>query len=395
MSKMKKVLYAMGILGLIPLGNNGLNAQNSSDTKFRPILTAVPSLRIAPDAQGAALGDQGVATMPDTYSTYWNASKLSFMDSGAGISLSYTPWLKQLVNDIALMHVGGYYQFNDESKQSIGASISYFTLGKIQQLDNMGMNMGEISPNEYSIDISYSRKLSPDFSMAVSLRYIRSDQGANKEMPAGNAFAADISGYMHKYVNLGGAESLWTAGFNVKNIGTKISLDGGTTKNFIPTNLSFGTGLLYPIDNYNMIGVTVEANKLLVPMKPIKTNDDTDNAALFDEKLKKYNEMSPIAGIFKSFSDAPDGFSEEMSEIRWSCGLEYNYDHRFFVRAGYSYLNPNKGNLQYFTAGAGFKMSAIRIDASYLISTVPQNPLDQTLRFSLGFDMDGIKNLFK
>lgn len=388
-NNMKKIL--LGAIVLIPFCNIDLKAQNSEDAKFRPILTAVPSLRIAPDAQGAALGDQGVATMPDTYSTYWNASKLSFMDSAAGISLSYTPWLKQLVNDIALMYVGGYYQFKDDSKQAIGASISYFTLGKIQQYDAMGMNFGEISPNEYSLDITYSRKLSPDFSMAVSLRYIRSDQGSNKEVPPGNAFAADISGYMHKYVVLGSSECLWTAGFNIKNIGTKISLDGGATRNFIPTNLSIGSGLLYPIDNYNMIGFTLEANKLLVPMKPINTGDND----AYDDNLKKYNDMSPIAGIFKSFYDAPDGFSEEFKEIRWSLGLEYNYDHRFFVRAGYSYLDPSKGNLQYFTAGAGFKMSAIRVDASYLISTVPQNPLDQTLRFSMSFDMDGITNLFK
>lgn len=387
MNKLKKI--SLCLLAFTAFHCVNLKAQN--DNKYRPILTAVPSLRIAPDAQGAALGDQGVSTTPDTYSTYWNASKLSFMDSRSGLSLSYTPWLKQLVNDIALMYLGGYYQFGDDSKQTISASISYFTLGKIQQFDAAGMSFGEISPNEYSIDLSYSRRLTPDFSMAVSLRYIRSDQGASKEVPAGNAFAADISGFMNKYVVLGNAECLWTAGFNIKNIGTKISLDGGATKSFIPTNLSIGTGFLYPIDSYNMIGLNVEASKLLVPMKPINKGDND----AYTEKLKNYNDMSPITGIFKSFYDAPDGFAEEMREIKYAVGLEYNYNHRFFLRTGYSYLDPSKGNLQYFTAGAGFKMSAIRVDASYLISTTPQNPLDQTLRFSLGFDMDGITKLFK
>lgn len=383
-----KTIFLIGAVGL----SSKLVAQNNGGTNvLRPITTAVPSLTIAPDAQGAALGDQGVATLPDAYSQYWNAAKYPFTKSNAGVTLSYTPWLSQLVSDIALMQVGGYYRFGDEGNQAIGASLRYFTLGQIRQFDNLAQSVGVASPNEYAIDLSYSRKLSPDFSMAVALRYIRSDQDVSKEIPAGNAFAADISGFMNKYVDIYGGESLWTAGFNIKNIGTKISIDGGATKNFLPTNLGLATGLLYPIDNFNMIGFSVEANKLLVPTPPIISGDTQAN----DKARKDYNDMSPIVGIFKSFYDAPGGFSEEMKEIRWAFGVEYNYDYTFFLRAGYSYLNPSKGNLQYFTTGAGFKMSAIRVDASYLISTVQNNPLDQTLRFSLSFDMDGITKLFE
>lgn len=363
----------------------GLEAQQTVET-FNPVLTATPSLQITPDARAAAMGELGTSTTPDPYAQYWNPAKFAFLKSEAGLSLSYTPWLSRLVSDIALMHVGGYYKIGgEEGTQAIGASLRYFSMGKLTKWDASGRSLGEAHPNEFAFDASYSRKLSNEFSMAVALRYIHSDQDAGRDHSPGNAFAADIAGYLHKYVTLGSAEALWTLGFNIRNIGTKISFDGGTNTAFIPTNLGVGTGMLYPIDEVNSIALNIEANKLLVPTPTIGNV----------QKAKDYNKTSAIAGIFKSFTDAPGGFKEEWREIRWSLGAEYNYNDKFFVRAGYSYLHPTKGNLQAFTAGAGFRMKALRIDASYLVSTISDNPLDQTLRFTLAFDMEGIRQLFK
>ena len=241
-------------------------------------------------------------------------------------------------------------------------------------------------PNEFAIDASYSRKLSESYSMAVALRYIHSDQGTKEQgNNPGSALTADISGYLRKYISIGSAESLWSLGFNVRNIGSKISFDGGTTSSFVPANLGIGTGLLYPIDELNMISLNVEANKLLVPTPPLGDA----------KKAEEYQKISAVSGIFRSFTDAPGGFSEELKEVHWSIGAEYNYNDKFFMRAGYSYLHPTKGNLQAFTAGAGFRISAFRVDASYLMSTISDNPLDQTLRFNLAFDIEGLRSLFK
>ncbi len=374
-------------VALLALGTiSQLSAQEAR--YYNPVIAAVPSLQITPDARAAGMGDLGVATTPDPYAQHWNPSKFAFLGSSSGISLGYTPWLSRLVSDIALMHLGGYYKFGADKEQALGASLRYFTMGKLTSWDASGRSLGESHPNEFALDASYSRKLSADFSMAVALRYVHSDQGAREQGgSAGNAFAADVAGYLHKYLTLGSAESLWTLGFNVRNIGTKISFDSGATSAFLPTNLALGTGLLYPLDDHNLLSVNVEANKLLVPTPPV---DRTDAS-----KLEEYAKISSIAGIFKSLGDAPGGFSEEMKEIRWSIGAEYSYNDKFFVRAGYSYLHPDKGNLQAFTAGAGFRLNAFRIDASYLMSTIANNPLDQTLRFTLAFDMAGVRELFK
>lgn len=388
---MKKINLLATTLGLLTLGHT-LHAQES-EPQLNPVTTAVPSLQITPDARAAGMGDLGVSTTADPYAQYWNPAKYAFASSKAGFSISYTPWLSQLVNDIALMQAVGYYKLGQEDNQALAASIRYFSMGKFVKFDNLGANIGEAHPNEFALDLSYSLKLSPEFSMAVGLRYIYSDQNIDKQYPAGSAFAADLAGYYNKYIMFGGAESLWTLGFNLKNIGTKISFDDGASNSFIPANLALGTGLLYPIDDYNMISVNVEANKLLVPTPSLLNNTMSE-----EEKNKlrdDYRNTSAIAGVFKSLGDAPGGFAEELREVRWSIGAEYSYNDKFFLRAGYSYLHPSKGNLQSFTAGAGFKMSALRIDASYLMSTVQNNPLDQTLRFTLAFDMEGLRNLFQ
>ncbi len=393
---MKRILIATASFGLVFLATaSSLQAQEQNTTILsqpNPVLTSVPSLQITPDARAAGLGDQGVSTTPTTYAQYWNPAKYAFMKSRAGFSMSYTPWLSQLVNDIALMQVGGYYKLGSEGNQALGASLRYFSLGKIRTWNEMGQSLGEVHPNEFACDLSYSLKLHPSFSMAVALRYILSAQDATGEQAKGHAFAADVAGYGHHFLNLGSAEVLWSYGFNIKNIGTKISFDSGATSSFIPTNLGVGTGMLYPIDEYNTIAVNLEANKLLVPTMnrpPANAKAEVQKKAIDD-----YQNTSSIAGIFKSLHDAPNGFAEEFKEVRWSVGAEYSYNQMFFVRAGYSYLHPSKGSLQAFTAGAGFKMSSIRIDASYMMSTTPNNPLDQTLRFTLGFDIDGIKQLF-
>lgn len=366
--------------------------------EFAPINTAVPSLSIAPDARGGAMGDNGVSTLPDANSQYWNPAKYAFSTSSAGVSLSYTPWLRKLVNDVALVNLSGFYKIGSDDRQAIAASLRYFTFGEINDYDsNSGALLTTINPYEMAFDVSYSRKLSESYSMAVGLRYIRSDQGADAdaEMVPANAFAADVAGYLEKYVMLGNAEALWSFGFNISNIGTKVSYDGGATNQFLPTKLSIGTGLLYPIDDYNQIGAYVDLSKYLLPSEPQLNGSTAEDNEDFQKRKEEYNSMSPITGIFKSFGDSPLGFKGEMKEIMASIGIEYSYNQQFFVRGGYYYESKDLGNRQYFSAGAGFRMSVFQLDAAYLLSTVPSNPLDQTLRFSLTFDMDGLKNLFK
>ncbi|MCD8135325.1 MAG: type IX secretion system outer membrane channel protein PorV [Parabacteroides gordonii] len=369
--------------------------------KFAPVNTAVPSLSIAPDARAGAMGDNGASTTPDINSQYWNPAKYAFMYSKAGVSLSYTPWLRKLVNDVALANLSGYYKIGDSDLQAIGASLRYFSLGDITNNYESSQEGGgyTVSPYEMAFDVSYSRKLSESYSMAVAMRYIRSDMGQDAQdenRVPGNAFAADIAGYLEKYVVLGQAEALWSLGFNVSNIGTKISYNGGTTNEFLPTTLRLGTGLLYPIDDFNRIGLYVDLSKYLVPSLPYLEEGATDEEREeYDKKKLDYNDVSGISGIFKSFSDSPDGFKGELQEVMVSIGAEYSYNEQFFLRGGYFYENANKGNRQYFSVGAGFRMSVFQLDAAYLVSTVQSNPLDQTLRFSLSFDMDGIKNLFR
>ena len=379
---------------------NRIWAQDGENPKanWAPINTAVPSLSIAPDARGGGMGDIGVATLPGVNSQYWNPAKYVFNYSNAGVSLSYTPWLRRLVNDVALLNLSGYLKLGTDERQAIAASLRYFTFGEVTiSEEGSGVEQMITNPYEMAFDVSYSRKLSESYSMAVALRYIRSDQGADvtDERVPGNAFAADVAGYLEKYVILGNAEALWSFGFNISNIGTKISYDSGATNQFLPTKLAIGTGLLYPLDDYNEIGVYVDISKYLVPSEPQMTGTTDEDIQAYNDAVDEYNTMSPITGMFKSFGDSPLGFKGEMQEIMASIGLEYSYNQQFFVRGGYYYENQNMGNRQYFSFGAGFRMSVFQLDAAYLLSTVQSNPLDQTLRFSLSFDMDGIKNLFR
>lgn len=399
---MKKILFT-AILSVLFTNMKAQDIKN----QLNPIYHGVTSLAIAPDARSAGLGDVGAATDPDVNSQFWNPAKYPFCISRAGISLNYTPWLRQITNDIDLANITGYYRLGDYD--ALSASLRYFSLGKVYtSLDADAMT---IKPYEMAFDIAYSRMLSETFSAGVALRYIYSDLGYSDddETTPGSAFAADIALYHNGYINISGHESQLGWGLNISNIGSKISYDDGNTSEFIPTNMRFGLSLLYPIDEYNTITIAADANKLLVPTRPtmdqyiehmIETEGGT--AADYENNFSDYRtwlegegyfNVSPISGIFKSFGDAPNGFKEELQEIQWSAGLEYAYNNQFFLRAGYHYEHPNKGNRTYFTVGAGFKMNVFSLDAGYVISTAQSNPLDQTLRFSLAFDMDGIGDL--
>ena len=368
---------------------------SSKAQEFNPVLTAVPSLQIAPDARAGGMGDIGAATMPDVYSQYWNPAKYPFASSNGGFAISYTPWLSKLVDDVHSLYAGGYWKFGNDDLNALSASIRYFSIGEFSISDADGSFLTNVSPYEMAFDMAYSRKLTETFSGAVTLRYIRSDFSSNldEELSPGNAFAADISGYNESYVLLGQAEALWGLGFNISNIGTKISVDNGDTRMFLPTNLRLGTSLAYPIDNKNVIAISADINKLLVPTPKLPAENETTEQE--QKRVEDYYNISPISGIFKSFGDAPGGFKEELQEVMWAIGAEYTYNKQFSLRTGYSHESEYKGNRRYFTLGAGFRTSAFQIDASYLISSAQTNPMDQTLRLSLAFDVEGVKNLFK
>lgn len=386
-SLLRKILF-VNIFALLALGAYAQDDVN-------PIQTAMPSLNIAPDARAGGMGDAGVATAPDVYSQHWNAAKYAFSPSKAGFGISYTPWLRKIINDIALVYGVGYYKLGTENNQALSASIRYFSIGDVKVVTDLNdFNGVVLSPNELAIDLAYSRKLTETFSGAVTVRYIRADYtGASEETSVGNAFAADISGYNESYIRTGSSESLLSFGFNISNIGTKISTNGDSRNEFLPTNLRLGASLMYPINEVSTISFSADLNKYLVPTPPVKKEGETNDE--FSKRMADYRDINPIAGIFKSFGDAPGGFSEEMKEIAWSLGAEYDYNDKFRLRTGYFHENKMKGNRQYLSFGAGFKLSAFQLDVAYLLATAQQNPLDQTLRFSLGFDIDAMKNLFK
>ena len=371
-----------------------LAAQDKKDM-FNPVNTSVTSQTIAPDARAAGLGDAGAATDPDVVSQYWNPAKYPFTISRAGVALNYTPWLRQLVSDMDLAYLAGYYRIGDYS--AVSASLRYFSLGEVflSTGESGGDNM-TINPYEMSMDVAYSLMLSEKFSIAAAVRWIYSDltYDYTQDTSPGSAFAVDLAAYYQNYLNIGARECQLGLGLNLSNIGSKISFGGDNNSEFIPTNLRLGASLMVPIDEYNRFTITADANKLLVPTYP-KQNEGESTEDYQQRVQKDYYDVSSISGIFKSFGDAPGGFKEELQEIQWSVGAEYIYHDQFAVRAGYHNESENKGNRKYFTVGAGFKMSVFSLDAAYVIATAKSNPLDQTLRFTLSFDMDGIKDLFR
>ncbi len=374
-------------------------AQTKDD--FNPVTTGVTSLSIAPDARGSSMGDLGAATDPDANSQFWNPSKYAFAYSKAAFSLSYTPWLRKLVNDIYLANLSGYYKLGSQDNQAISASLRYFSLGEVTTSDYSGVGAQSLNPYELSFDLGYSRKLSEKFSMGVVFRYIYSDLGfsdsyVGDQSSGASAFSADISGYFTTYPIIGRNECQWSWGWNISNIGTKVSYNNGDDPAFLPTNLRLGTSFMFPLADYHTLALSLDLNKLLVPTKPRESDyaDDTEGQQAYLDALQEWEDMSPITGIFKSFSDAPGGFKEELREITFSIGAEYSYNQQFFVRAGYFYENEFKGNRKYFSMGAGFSLNVVRLDASYMLATAQTSPLDQTLRFTLTFDMDGLREVF-
>ena len=387
---MKKIyLAALTLMGISPLT---ATAQEKVDM-FNPEKNSVTSQSIAPDARAGGMGDVGAATDPDVASQLWNPAKYPFTISRAGVSLNYTPWLRQLVSDIDLAYLVGYYRIGDYS--AVSGSLRYFSLGEVFYGDTDDTQM-TLNPYEMSFDVAYSIMLSEKFSIAAGVRWIYSDLTYNYSDTSspGSAFAVDLAAYYQNYVNIGQRECQLGIGLDISNVGSKINFGGDENSEFLPANLRLGASLMVPVDEYNRFSIAVDANKPLVPTMPVKMDGESDEDFI-TRKQNDYYDVSPISGIFKSFGDAPGGFKEEMQEIRWSVGAEYVYNDKFSLRAGYHHESENKGNRKYFTVGAGFKMNVFSLDAGYVIATAKSNPLDQTLRFSLSFDMDGLKDLFK
>jgi hypothetical protein len=379
---MKKITLLLSVILYVGFSVQLSTAQTTSTTGANTITTGVPFLTIAPDSRAGAMGDAGVATSPDVNSQHWNPAKYAFAESEMGIGLSYTPWLRALVSDINLAYLVGYKRLDD--RQTMSASLRYFTLGDITFMSEYGDPTGQQSPNEFAVDMGYTRLLSENFSGAVALRYIRSDLTGGQlvngvETHAGNSYAADVAFYYQKEIRVN--RKLWTvaSGIDISNIGSKISYTDGETKDFIPTNLKLGFSWKIEMDKYNTITFAFDANKLLVPT-PDSSKVDIFNGAISDK--------SPISGIFSSFGDAPGGMVEEFKEINYSIGTEYWYNKQFALRTGCFYEDVTKGNRMFFTAGAGLKMNVFALDFSYLLPVAQNNPLANTLRFTLSFDFE-------
>ncbi len=353
----------------------------------RVITTAVPFLTIAADARSAGMGDMGVATSTDAFSQQWNPAKFAFAERKMGIGVSYTPYLESIITDISLLSGNFYNKIDDQS--AFAVSLRYFTLGEIE-LRQFANDPGTLAkPNELALDGSYSLKLSPTFSMAVGGRFIRSNlklpENGDVDSQAASSFAVDVAGYYRSNeIAYNSFDGRWRAGFNLSNLGGKIKYDDGGQENFLPTNLAFGGGFDFIFDQDNVVGITAEFNKLLVPT-PKDFDGDGDVDAIDNEE---YQNLTFFDGLFKSFGDAPDGFSEELKEFTWALGAEYSYQDAFMIRTGYFNESEEKGSRKFFTLGAGFKFKAAQVDLSYLFSTSQvRNPLENTLRFSLTFNL--------
>jgi len=369
--------------------------------QINTITTAVPFLLIAPDARAGGMGDYGVATSPDAASTHWNPSKLAFADKQIGISISYTPWLRALVNDINLGHVAFYYKLPKD--QAFALSMLYFSLGSIDFTNELAEKYDEFDPKEYAFDVSYARKLGEKFSGGISFRYIYSNLTGHTALPGnvttkpGQTVAADLSSFYRTDFDLGKKNARLGIGLNISNIGGKISYSSTASKDFIPMNFRLGTNLNIDLDQYNAISFGVDFNKLLVPTPPVYATDSVGNY-IYDsdgnrEVLygKDPTTVSVPQAIFSSWSDAPAGVPEEMKEFTYSIGMEYWYDKQFAIRGGYFHEASTKGNRKFFTLGAGLRYNVFGLDFAYLIPTTQRNPLENTLRFTLSFNIEGLK----
>lgn len=399
---MNKKLSVVFLIMLAFSGTTSLFSQTSSG-ELNAIQTVVPFLTIAPDSRSGAMGDAGVATSPDCYSMHWNVAKYAFIDGKGGVGISYSPWLRSLVPDINIAYLSGYKRF--DTKQVVSASLLYSSLGDIPFTDDFGNLERNFKPTEFAVDLGYSRLFSEHFSGGVAFRFIYSNltggtfAGGTATKP-GTSFAADLSGYYKTDFKLGDKDGIFAAGVNFSNIGSKMNYTDSKAPDFIPMNLRLGSSGTVKLDSYNTITLTLDFNKLLVPTPPIYYNvgDTTSTGFIVTtpksiiRKGKDPNVSVPVA-IFQSFYDAPGGFKEELHEITVSFGAEYWYNNQFAIRAGYFNESATKGNRKYFTAGAGFRMHIFSLDFSYLMPVSLNNPLAHTLRFSLSFDFNALRNV--
>lgn len=394
---MKKILISLTAI----LCAATISAQTVDDT-MNPLITSMPSLSIAPDARAAGMGDIGVATEADYNSQYWNPAKYAYMYSKGGITANYTPWLRKLVGDIDLAYLAGFYNFGDLGG-GIGASFTYFSMGDVALTDGNGQVLQNVRPNEWALDLSYFRKLHEYVSMSVAVRFLYSDlnNGYNSSMGGGTemhpawTMAADVALYYRQPIELPMGTSHFNLGFTLKNLGGKMNYADDGSSNFIPASMNIGVGYELPCDKYNFLTFNVEANKLLVPSRNSAFTEgfDPNDETTWQMSQVEYSNLNPAKGWFQSFADAPGGIAEEFREVRWGAGIEYSYNKQFFARAGYSYENFYKGNRNYVTFGAGFHLSIVTLDVSYCVGLAASNPLDQTMRFTLGFDLAGIEDL--
>ena len=403
---MKRILLSMMVLCasfVSVLAQESTISYNDAKETYgymNPIVSGVPSMSISPDAVAGGMGDVGVATNSDMNAQYWNSSKYAQNESSAGFAFSYTPWLRKLgVNDINLLYLAGYYT-PSKMAGTISASLRFFQLGEVLLRESADAIPLSANPYEMTFDLGYSRMLTENFSLGVVMRLVASDLTAKTDPDyyTGYAFGADVNGFYRLPIEMKTGTSHFMFGFNLSNIGTRITYDKGDNYNFIPANLRLGVGYQIPFDNYNRLLVSLEANKMMVPtryssVKKYNPDFDATNMDTWAMTTEEYNKISSMEGLIMSWYDAPGGFAEEMAEINWGIGIEYAYNEQFFGRLGYNNEAKDKGNRKYFTVGAGFKLSAFKLDVGYVIATSASNPLDQTLRFSLAFDIDGIKAL--
>lgn len=385
---MQKILTLSAISLLIILSASHARAQ-ATLSGANVITTGVPFLTIAPDSRAAGIGDAGAGTSPDVNSQHWNPAKYAFIQSDMGVSLSYSPWLRALVNDINLAYLAGYKKLDEF--QTLSASLRYFSLGDILFYDDWANFQGQQNPNEFAIDLGYTRLLSDHFSGAVAVRYIRSDLTGGQLLNGvqsypGNSYAADVAFYYRNEFYVSRQTNIFSAGINIQNIGAKISYTDGEVKDFIPTNMKLGVAYTTELDDYNSFTFAADINKLLVPTPPVADPADNEGDVLFPGGIN--SDKSVVAGIFTSFSDAPGGFKEELQEVNVSAGVEYWYNKQFALRGGYFWEHENKGNRKFMTAGAGLKLNVFALDFAYLLPLVRNHPLENTLRFTLSFDVD-------
>lgn len=398
---MRKFLSVVTLLMSAKFGMAQITSPSdlTSEIQLNTITTAVPFLQIAPDSRASGIGDAGLGLSPDANQMHWNPSNLAFGEDNLQISLSYSPWLRELVADMNLAYLGVYGKLND--RQAIGGSIRYFSLGDIQFTDNTGMNTLSFNPNELAVDFTFAQKLGKNWSGAMSARYIASNLTGSLDVggvatKVGQSFAVDLSmTYFNDRAELGGKDLDIIAGWTISNIGTKMAYTETAQRDFIPTNLRLGSGFNLHLDDYNELAWNFNINKLLVPTPPIYAKD-ADGNFIYDSEgnqviaAGKDPNVGVAQGMIQSFYDAPNGFKEEMQEINFSTGFEYWYARQFAVRAGYFYEHPNKGARQYITLGVGVRYNIFTLDFSYLIATTQRNPLANTLRFTLMFSFDDL-----